>query len=139
MRNQYKVLAEKYQAINEDLAKIGFDHFVEVYGKINKTVETLDKLYKEYNEEFKSHLPRAGIEFPVDAIKSFKTVFIKKHNLEEYFEAILEGVNLSRWEKQETLSNLYGAIFFHITDRVHVRKWVTAMLINKAYVEWLSV
>lgn len=140
MRNQYKVLAEKYQAINEDLAKIGFDHFAEVYGKINKTVETLDKLYKEYNEEIEPiQTSFAGPALYADAIKSFKTAFIKKHNLEEYFEAILEGINLLRWEKHETLLNLYGAIFFHITDRVHVRKWVTAMLINKAYVEWLDV
>ena len=52
MRNQYKVLAEKYQAINEDVAKAGFDRFAEVYEKINTTVETLDRLHKEYSEEY---------------------------------------------------------------------------------------
>ena len=51
MRNQYKVLAEKYQAINEDVAKTGFDRFAEFYEKINTAVKTLDRLYKEYKEE----------------------------------------------------------------------------------------
>ena len=147
MRNQYKVLAEKYQAINEDVAKTGFDRFAEVYEKINTAVKTLDRLYKEYNEEiepfrdrFRPDRDRAGRpgQFAA-AIKSFQTSFTKKHNLQEYFETILEGKDLSKQEKVETLSNLYGAIFFHITDRVHVRKWVTAMLINKTYVDWYSV
>ena len=147
MRNQYKVLAEKYQAINEDVAKTGFDRFAEVYEKINTAVKTLDRLYKEYNKEieplrdrFQSGQIAAGSksEF-ADAIKSLQTSFTKKHNLQEYFETILEGKDLSKQEKVETLSNLYGAIFFHITDRVHVRKWVTAMLINKTYVDWYSV
>ena len=147
MRNQYKVLAEKYQAINEDVAKTGFDRFAEFYEKINTAVKTLDRLYKEYNEEiepfrdrFRPDRDRAGRpgQFAA-AIKSFQTSFTKKHNLQEYFETILEGKDLSKQEKVETLSNLYGAIFFHITDRVHVRKWVTAMLINKTYVDWYSV
>ena len=148
MRNQYKVLAEKYQAINEDVAKTGFDRFAEVYEKINTVVKTLDRLYKEYHEEIEplrfalcslnANDWRAGVPISA-AIKSFEKSFIKKHNLQEYFETILEGKDLSKQEKVETLSNLYGAIFFHITDRVHVRKWVTAMLINKTYVDWYSV
>lgn len=140
MRNQYKVLAEKYQAINEDLAKTGFDRFAEVYEKINTAVKTLDRLYKEYNEEIEPIRDRLlqPVQFAA-AIRNFEKSFIKKHNLQEYFETILEGKDLSQQEKVETLSNLYAAIFFHITDRVHVRKWVTAMLINKTYVDWDSV
>ena len=138
MRNQYKVLAEKYQAINEDVAKTGFDRFAEVYEKINTAVKTLDRLYKEYNEEIEPFRDRFRPGQFAAAIKSFQTSFTKKHNLQEYFETILEGKDLSKEEKVETLSNLYGAIFFHITDRVHVRKWVTAMLINNKYVEWLD-
>ena len=142
MRNQYKVLAEKYQAINEDVAKTGFDRFAEVYEKINTAVKTLDRLYKEYNEKIEPFRVRFRPDQSnrgMAAIKSFQTSFTKKHNLQEYFETILEGKDLSKQEKVETLSNLYGAIFFHITDRVHVRKWVTAMLINKTYVDWYSV
>ena len=139
MRNQYKVLAEKYQAINEDVAKTGFDRFAEVYEKINTAVKTLDRLYKEYNEKIEPFRVRFRPGQFAAAINSFQTSFTKKHNLQEYFETILEGKDLSKQEKVETLSNLYGAIFFHITDRVHVRKWVTAMLINKTYVDWYSV
>ena len=141
MRNQYKVLAEKYQAINEDVAKTGFDRFAEVYEKINTTVETLDRLHKEYSEEYvnlRAKYYRVGSNsFPAEAVKSLEAAFIKKHNLQEYFETILKGINLSRGEKQDTLLNLLrGGVFSH--DIVHLRKWITAMFINNKYVEWYS-
>ena len=140
MRNQYKVLAEKYQAINEDVAKAGFDRFAEVYEKINTTVETLDRLHKEYSEEYvnlRAKYYRGVFEFPAEAVKSLEAAFIKKHNLQEYFETILKGINLSRREKQDTLLNLLrGGVFSH--DIVHLRKWITAMFINNKYVEWFN-
>ena len=153
MRNQYKVLAEKYQAINEDVAKTGFDRFAEVYEKINTTVETLDRLHKEYSEEYvnlRAKYYRSGSnsrQFPAEAVKSLDAAFIKKHNLQEYFETILKGINLSRWEKQETLLNLLrGGVLTVVpqipegetSDRAHLRKWITAMFINNKYVEWYS-
>ena len=96
MRNQYKVLAEKYQAINEDVAKTGFDRFAEVYEKINTTVETLDRLHKEYSEEYvnlRAKYYRSGSnsrQFPAEAVKLLEAAFIKKHNLQEYFETIFD-------------------------------------------------
>ena len=152
MRNQYKVLAEKYQAINEDVAKTGFDRFAEVYEKINTTVETLDRLHKEYSEEYKllrAKYYRSGSnsrQFPAEAVKLLEAAFIKKHNLQEYFETILKGINLSRGEKQDTLLNLLRMGIFSFSqipegetsDRVHLRKWITAMFINNKYVEWYS-
>ena len=86
MRNQYKVLAEKYQAINEDVAKTGFDRFAEVYEKINTAVKTLDRLYKEYNEKIEPFRVRFRPDQSnrgMAAIKSFQTSFTKKHNLQE--------------------------------------------------------
>lgn len=149
MRNQYKVLAEKYQAINENLAKTGFDRFAEVHEKINTAVETLDRLHKEYSEEYvnlRAKYYRVGSnsrQFPAEAVKSLEAAFIKKHNLQEYFETILKGINLSHGEKQDTLLNLLrGGVFSsssHISDRVHLREWITAMLINNKYVEWFNL
>jgi len=148
MRNQYKVLAEKYQAINEDLAKIGFDRFAEVYIKINKVVETLNRLHKEYSEEYKllkakyyRSSSKYSRPYPVEAVKSLEVAFVKKHNIEEYFETILKSIDLSHQEKEDTLKILLNAgifTFTQISDRVHLRKWITAMFINNKYVEWYS-
>ena len=98
-RRSLQLIAEKYQSIHEasnDNAKTGFDRFAEVYEKINTAVKTIDRLYKEYNEEiepfrdrFRPDRDRAGRpgQFAA-AINSFQKSFKNSFQRTIFFFAI---------------------------------------------------